>query len=71
MRRVASRLALMVRLWTASPAPTGSRKRVSPLATNGTLVCDPPTPTLTVLVMAVTAASINAVSVTLACPATV
>ena len=61
----------MVTVWTASPAPTASWKRVSPLGTNGTLACDPLTLTLAVPVMAVTSATIAAVSVTSACPDTV
>ena len=67
----ASSSASIATPWTALPVATGMEKRVSPLGTKETLVRDPPTVTLTVPVMAATAASINAVSVTLLCPATV
>ena len=67
----ASSSASMATTWTASPLATGKEKRVSPLGTNDTLVCDPPTMTLRVPVIAVTSASINAVSAMLSCPVTV
>ena len=63
--------ALIATPWTAWPTATGTEKRVSPLGTKNTPVSEPPAVTLTVPVMAVTSASINAVSVTSACPATV
>ena len=71
MLRLASRSASMDTAWTASPAPTGSRKRVSPPGTKDALAWEPLPATVRVPAMAVTSESINAVSVTLACPATV
>ena len=49
----------------------GRVTRVSPSGTKGTLSWDAPVAAETVPVMAVTPASMSAVSVTLSCPATV
>ena len=71
MRRLASRLTSTLTAWIAPPVGTSSRKLVSPLGTKATLVCDAPVAAETVPVMAVTWASMSAVSVTLSYPATV
>ena len=71
MLSAASRLASMVRAWTASPVATGSRKKVSPSGTKDTLVTEPPPATVIVPAISVTSASITAVTVSSWCPADV